>query len=98
MGGLASAWLLGTGIVFWRQVHNQHHMPVPGALVGVTALFAALALISDAAPRARGVIALAAWGLDIAGLLNVLPAGLFGEAQTAQETSAQAEGQAANAG
>jgi hypothetical protein len=55
-------------------------------------LFAGLALIADIAPQTRQVITLAAWGLDLAGLLKVLPAGLFGQVQTATAAEAAAQG------
>lgn len=85
--GLTAAWLVGLAIVVWRQVHVSHKPPVPAALAGVTGLFAGLALLSDAAPSAAGTITLVAWGLDVAGLLNVLPAGLFTQIQTAATAS-----------
>lgn len=87
MRGLTAAWLTGLAIVTWRQVHQGHHLPVPAVLAGVSGLFAGLALLADAAPSAARVITLTAWGLDIAGLLNVLPAGLFSEIQTAATAS-----------
>ena len=93
MGGFTAAWLLGTGIVAWREVRSSGHLPVPAALLGVTGLFAALALIADISPSARPVVTLAAWGLDVAGLLNVLPKGLFGQVQQAQQAEATASGQ-----
>lgn len=90
MGGLAGAWLVGVGIVAWREVHQSGHMPVPAALLGVTGLFAALSLIGEIAPASRRVVTLVGWGLDLAGLMNVLPAGLFGQIQTAQATESAA--------
>jgi hypothetical protein len=91
VGGLAGAWLAGVGIVAWREVRQSGHMPVPAALLGVTGLFAALSLIADMAPASRRVVTLAAWGLDLAGFMNILPNGLFGQVQAAQsaEDSAQ---------
>ena len=83
MGGLAGAWLVGMGITGWRQVRASTHLPVPADLIAVTGLFVVLALLADISPKARPVIVLTAWGLDLAGLLRVLPAGLFQEAQTA---------------
>jgi hypothetical protein len=68
-------------------------MPVPAALLGVTGLFAALSLIGDISPAARPVVTLTAWGLDVAGFLNVLPAGLFGQVQAAQAAEASASQQ-----
>ena len=95
MGGLAGAWLAGVAIVAWRETKQSGHMPVPAALLGVTGLFAALSLLAEIAPAARKVITITGWGLDLAGLLQVLPAGLFGQVQKAQETEAQASGQQA---
>jgi len=77
--GFVAAWLAGTGIVVWRMVHQDHRLPVPGALLGITALFGALALTADVFPQSAGLVTLTAWGLDIAALLNVLPAGLGGQ-------------------
>ena len=37
------------------------------------------------------MVTLAAWGLDVAGFLNVLPNGLFGQVQAAQATEASAQ-------
>jgi hypothetical protein len=91
VGGLAGAWLAGVSIVAWREVHQSGHMPVPAALLGVTGMFAALSLIAEIAPGSRRVVTLAAWGLDIAGFLNVLPAGLFGQVQAAQASESAAE-------
>jgi hypothetical protein len=91
MGGLAGAWLAGVAIVAWRETRSSGHMPVPSALLGVTGLFAALALIADIAPASRPLVTLAGWGLDVAGLFQVLPAGLFGQVQAAQTAEATAE-------
>jgi hypothetical protein len=84
MGGLGAAWLLGEAIVIWRQVHSSHKLPVPAQLIGVTGLFVVLALVADSAPAARPVVTMLGWGLDLAGLLNVLPAGLMGQISTAE--------------
>ena len=73
------------GIIIWRQVHVSHHLPVPGTLLGVTGLFAALGIVADVFPASEQVIVMAAWGLDVAGFLNVLPKGLGGQIQQAQQ-------------
>jgi hypothetical protein len=91
MGGLAGAWVVGVGIVAWREVTSHGHLPVPAALLGVTGLFAVLGIIADASPRARPVVTLLGWGLDVAGLLNILPGGLYGQIQKTQETEVTAE-------
>ena len=98
MGGLTGAWLVGTALVVWNQVHASHKPPVPGTLLGVTGLFAALALIADIFPQAATVVTLAGFGLDVAGLMQVLPNGLFGQVQQAQQAEATAEGQNTSTG
>jgi hypothetical protein len=91
VGGLAGAWAVAMGISAWRQVKQSTHLPVPADLLAVTGLFAALALLSDISPAARPAIILAAWGLDVAGLLRVLPAGLMTEGNQAISNQAAAE-------
>jgi hypothetical protein len=91
MGGLAGAWAVGAGIVAWREVRSHGHMPVPAALLGVTGLFAVLSIVAETSPQARPVVTLLGWGLDVAGLFQVLPHGLFGQVQKAQEAQAAAE-------
>jgi hypothetical protein len=98
VGGLAGAWLVAIGIVSWRESRQSGHMPVPAALLGVTGLFAALSLIGDISPRARPVVTVLGWGLDVAGLFQVLPGGLFGQVQKAQDTEASAEGEGGGTG
>lgn len=88
--GFVAAWLAGMGIVIWRDVHKSHRMPVPGTLLGISALFAILGLTADVFPRAEGVITLAAFGLDIAALFSALPAGLGGQLNEAADASARA--------
>ena len=46
-GGLVAAWLVGEGIVIWRMTHKTHRPPVPGALLGITALFLALGAAAE---------------------------------------------------
>jgi hypothetical protein len=66
-------------------------MPVPAALLGVTGLFIGLSLIGDISPKARPVVTLLGWGLDVAGLFDILPRGLFGQIQKAQAAELDAE-------
>jgi len=91
VGGLLWPWAAGVSIVAWREARSHGHMPVPAALLGVTGLFLALSLIADASPQARPVMTALGWGLDLAGLFQILPAGLFGQVQKAQATEAAAE-------
>jgi hypothetical protein len=85
-GAIAGAWLAGTGLVIWRQLRGGQHLPVPGALLAVTGLFAALGIVADIVPASRQFVVVTAWGIDIAGLFNLWPAGLGGEVQQAAAT------------
>ena len=98
MGGLAGAWLAGVSIVAWREARASGHMPVPAALLGVTGLFAALSLVADIWPASRTLVTITGWGLDVAGLMQILPAGLYQQVSTAQQSEAAAEGGARAAG
>jgi len=94
--GLAVAWLAGVGLVSWRMVHRDHRMPVPGTLLGITGLFAALALVSDVIPAATPLVTVTAIGLDVAAFFEALPAGLSGQITAAQQATAKAEGVSTN--
>lgn len=90
--GIAAAWLAGEAIVAWRMVHRTHRPPPPGALLGITALFAAGALVAEVWPRSAGLVTVTLVGLDVAALLNALPAGLGGQVAQADRQAAKAEG------
>jgi|GEM_PF-3416716 len=90
MGGLAAAWLAGEALVAWRIIHTQHRPPAPGALLGITVLFAALGAAASYAP-ARPVVTALAWGLDVAAFFNALPAGLQSQIGQAQKAEGQEE-------
>ena len=98
MGGLAAAWVVGMGITAWRQVRQSGHVPVPASLLAVTGLFVALGVLSDISPAAAPVIKGVAWGLDVAGLLRVLPAGLYQEVQVTQQAEAAASSSTSGGG
>ena len=95
-GALAGAWLLGMGIVTWRQVKGGAHLPVPGALLAVTGLFAVLGVVSDVVPRAQPFIVVTAYGLDVAGIFNLWPTGLGGQVQAAAAAGTGQPGAAAS--
>lgn len=87
--GFVAAWLAGEAIVIWRIVHKDHRIPVPGALLGISALFAGLALTADIFPSWGQPLTLAAWGLDLAAFYQALPAGLNGQLNKAADVSKQ---------
>lgn len=92
--GILAAWIAGMGIVGWRDVHKEHRIPAPGALLGITGLFLAGALIAEWVPRADTLVLATLVGLDVAAFLNVLPAGLGKQISEAQAAQGGAGGQA----
>lgn len=82
-GALAGAWLFATGLVIWRQASGGAHIPVPGALLAVTGLYAGLGAVASLAPVSAPFITVTAWGLNVAGVLNLWPAGLGAQTQAA---------------
>lgn len=90
--GILAAWLAGEAIVAWRIVHRDHSLPSPGVLLGITGLFVAGALVAEWVPASEGLVLATLVGLDVAALLNVLPAGLGGQISQAQQSTASAEG------
>ena len=71
MGGFTAAWLTAEGIVIWRNTRLVKRMVPPSALAGVTLLYLALDMLASAVPRSRFPVTALAWGLNIAGLLNL---------------------------
>lgn len=92
-GGLVAAFIAGEALYVWRVVHKYHRLPVPGDLLGITVLFAALGFAGDLGPEAAKLAAAVGWGLDVAAFLRLFPNGLGEQISKAQ----QAE-QAATAG
>lgn len=90
-GAFVSAWLVGEALVIWRMVNKTHRPPVPGTLLGITALFAGLGVLAEI-PAATGLATALAWGLDVAAFMDVLPQGLGGQISEAQQRAEGAEG------
>jgi hypothetical protein len=72
MGGFAAAWLTAEGIVAYRALRARPRMVPPGQLLGVTVLFIGLDLLATAVPNARFPVTALAWGLNLAGLTQLL--------------------------
>jgi hypothetical protein len=87
--GVVLAWLVGMGIIGWRDVAKNHAPPMPGQLAGASGLFALLAVLSTYEPAAL-LAALIAWGFDVAALLQILPAGIGGTPAAAGGTAGAA--------
>ena len=94
MPGIASAWIVGNGILFWRSWKQDSRLPVPGQLIAANFVFAALALLAEA-QSARFLATALAWGFDIAALLNVLPQIATGQTNTGSNPVTTATGRAA---
>jgi len=86
---LTAAWLFGLGLITYRNIARNHQPPVPGTLLAASGLFALLALAAEYQPAAAPA-ALAAWGFDLAALLNILPGNLAGPAKTTTAPAAKA--------
>ncbi len=72
MGPFVLAWLIGNGIITYRQAKELHMPPSPRALLAASGLFVGLAILAEYRP-ARGVATAFAFGIDLAVLLQVLP-------------------------
>jgi hypothetical protein len=70
--GLVVAWLVGEGIIIFRQVRINHAPPIPGALLASSGLFVLLGLLATA-DQARFLATALAWGFDVAAFLNLWP-------------------------
>jgi len=81
--------LFGLGLITYRNVARNHQPPIPGQLLAASGLFALLALAAEYQPAAAPA-ALAAWGFDLAALLNILPGNLAGPAKTTTAPAAKA--------
>lgn len=69
------AWAVGLGLMSWRSVQEFGRPPVPGRLLGASLVFAALSLLAEYEPARRAAV-LAAWGFDVAVLLQLPPGAL----------------------
>jgi hypothetical protein len=66
---LALAWLVGLGVLSWREVAAYKKPPPAGRLAAASGVFVLLGLLSQYQPAA-GAASLAAWGFDLATFLQ----------------------------
>jgi hypothetical protein len=69
---MATAWLVGLGIMSYRSVRQNHHPPIPGSILAASGLFVLLGLLAQA-QQARFLATALAWGFDIAAFANLYP-------------------------
>lgn len=91
------AWLAGLGLLTVRELQHVPRPPAPGRYLAASGLYAALAVLGDAAPAAAPAAAAIAWGFDLALLLQVAPGLTGGTGKGKGNTTAAAAGSTAAA-
>lgn len=85
--GVLSAAMVETAVIAFRDVKNEHLLPVPGELAAVAIIFGLLALFPDSAKPFPAVVA---WGFVVATFLNLwnpaTPLNLIGKVATTPPT------------
>jgi hypothetical protein len=64
-------WLVAEGIIFYRAVQKEHHVPMPGQLLAASGVFVLLALMAEASPGAAQLAATLGGGFVMAAGLNL---------------------------
>ena len=72
MGAFMAFWLIGEGIIIYRNVAQNHRPPMPGELLASAGIFALLALLAES-QSARPVAVTLAAGFDLAAFMNLFP-------------------------
>lgn len=83
MTSLILAWLVGEGLMIYREVAREHRPPLPADLLATSGLFVLLALLAEAYSSLANTLA---WGFVLAAFLNFWPAKVN---QGAQNQTAQ---------
>jgi hypothetical protein len=79
--GLILAWLLGLGLIGWREATVAHKPPPPGRLAAASGVYAGLGLLAQYQPAAPAAT-LGAWAFTLA--LVLAPGTLPGTSTPAQ--------------
>lgn len=69
--GLIVAWLVGEGLMTYKDVKKNKRPPLPAELLASSGLFVMLGILGESAPKLAVTLA---WGFDIAALLSLWPA------------------------
>ena len=85
--GLVAAWLVGLGVMTWREVREFRRPVPPGRYAAASGLFVLLGLLATS-DRAAPAAMMAGWGFDLAVILQpgFLP-GTAGPAQRVTQSS-----------
>lgn len=62
------AWLVGTGIMTYKDVKKNKRPPLPAELLAESGLFVVLGILGESAPKLASTLA---WGFDTAALLSL---------------------------
>lgn len=68
--GLLTAWMASIGLIAYKSVTANRRPPLPSEMLATVVVFGTLSLIGG---EAAGPADLFAWGLVVAGALNIIP-------------------------
>lgn len=68
MSSIIAAWLVGEGLIIYRQVAVQKKPPFPADLLATSGLFVLISFLAGPAPQFAGLLA---WGFDIASFMKI---------------------------
>lgn len=68
MKSIILAWLVGEGLMTYKDVKKNKRPPLPAELLATSGLFVLLALLAEPAPKLAATLA---WGFDAAAFLTL---------------------------
>lgn len=68
MKNIIVAWLVGEGLMIYKDVKNNGRPPLPAELLATSGLFLALGILGEKAPELASLVA---WGFDLAAFLTL---------------------------
>lgn len=68
MKSVIIAWLVGTGLMTYKDVKKNHRPPLPAELLAESGLFVLLGMLAEAQPKLASTLA---WGFDLAAFLTL---------------------------
>jgi hypothetical protein len=68
MKSLILAWLVGEGLMTYKDVKRNKRPPLPAELLATSGLFVVLGILGESAPKLAATLA---WGFDAAAFLTL---------------------------
>lgn len=68
MKSVILAWLVGTGLMTYKDVKKNHRPPLPAELIAESGLFVVLGILGESSPTLAATLA---WGFDTAAFLTL---------------------------